>query len=157
MGIRNPAVWSNGRLSACQSKRRQFQSDWNQFPSSLSKGDLSLTPIISLEAKMIVKLTFIHTSFKREIPLFFDKNNKLLLYIYYYYYKRLTSRLTRTQSMKDHTLITALRQCSTISSCQTPPLISIASIIFDQTKLFHVNLHTGRYLGGGNLEFNPPP
>jgi len=44
--------------------------------------------------------------------------------------------------IKDHTLIIALRQCWTVSSCQTPPYISKMSIIFDQTKPYHVNLHT---------------
>jgi len=42
--------------------------------------------------------------------------------------------------MKDHTQITALRQCWMVSRCQTPPLISIMSIILDQSKTFHVNL-----------------
>jgi len=41
-----------------------------------------------------------------------------------------------------HTLITALRQWWTVSSCQTLPLILIISIILDQAKPFHVNLHT---------------
>jgi len=39
----------------------------------------------------------------------------------------LTFNVMRTQSKKDHTLFTALRQCYTVSSCQTPPLISIMS------------------------------
>jgi len=47
----------------------------------------------------------------------------------------------RTQSVKDHTFITALRQCWTVPSCQTPPLISILSILLDQTKSFHDNFH----------------
>jgi len=36
----------------------------------------------------------------------------------------LTFNITRTQPIKDKTLITALRQCFTVSSYQTPPLIS---------------------------------
>jgi len=62
-------------------------------------------------------------------------------YYYFYYYQRLTSR-ERNQSIKDHIFITALKQYWMDSSCQTPPLISIMSIIFDETKPFHVNLYT---------------
>jgi len=36
----------------------------------------------------------------------------------------------RMQSMKDHTIITVMRQFWTVSSCQTPSPISIMSIIF---------------------------
>jgi len=51
----------------------------------------------------------------------------------------LTINVTRKQSIKDHTLITALRQGWTVCSCQTPPLISIMIIILlDQ---FHAYLH----------------
>jgi len=44
--------------------------------------------------------------------------------------------VTRMQSIKDHTLITALRQCWTVSSCRSPPFILIISIIFDYPNLF---------------------
>jgi len=45
--------------------------------------------------------------------------------------------VTRTQSIKDPTFITSMRQCWTVSrTCQTPPLILIMSIILDQTKPF---------------------
>jgi len=44
-----------------------------------------------------------------------------------------TFNITKMQSINYHTLITALRHCWTVSSCQTPPLISIMSIILDQT------------------------
>jgi len=54
----------------------------------------------------------------------------------------LTFNVTRTQSIKDHTLMTALRQCWTVTSCQTTLLILIMGIILDQSKTFHVNLHT---------------
>jgi len=48
----------------------------------------------------------------------------------------------RVQSIQYHTFITALRQCWTVSSCQTFSLISIMSIILDQPKPFHFNLIT---------------
>jgi len=50
--------------------------------------------------------------------------------------------VTRMQSIKNHTLITTLRQCWTVSSCQTPPLILIKSIIVNQTKPLNAYLHT---------------
>jgi len=48
----------------------------------------------------------------------------------------LTSNVARTQSIKDHTLITALWQCWMVTNCQTRPLISIKSIIIDKPSLF---------------------
>jgi len=42
----------------------------------------------------------------------------------------------------DHILFAALRPYWMVPICQTPPLISIPSILTDQTKSVHVNLHT---------------
>jgi len=60
----------------------------------------------------------------------------------YYLLLLLTFNVTRKPPIKAHTVIASLTQCWTFYCCQTPQLISIMSIVLDQTKPFHVNHHT---------------
>jgi len=76
------------------------------------------------------------------------------LYQYYSYDDELlqllsttTFNVTRTQCIKDHTLITALRQCW---SCETPPLISNMNMFFEYSLLMSTFTHSFHI-------FLPPP
>jgi len=54
----------------------------------------------------------------------------------------LTFKVTRTQSIEDHILISALRQCWTVSSCQTPPIV----IDYNYSSTFMGNFSRDKYL-----------
>jgi len=57
----------------------------------------------------------------------------------------LAFNVVKRQSIKDHTLFTAVMQFLTVSSCQTPPLTCISimsSSSLTKSKPFQVNLHT---------------
>jgi len=56
--------------------------------------------------------------------------------LYHHSSSSLTFNVTRTQYIKDQTLITARRQCWMVFSCETLTLISIMGIILEEPSLF---------------------
>jgi len=80
------------------------------------------------------------TKFKKN-PAYLLKQLLLLLLLTFY--------VTRIQSIKDGTLITVLRQCWTVFSCQTPPLISIMSMI--SCSLITETFKPKKYVSGLNI------
>jgi len=61
----------------------------------------------------------------------FESQFNYQIYYYYYYPILLTIEIKGKQPIKEHILITALKQCWMVSSCQTPPLYEYYRILRD--------------------------